>query len=107
MFLFPGAGDDSGAIYILFLGRGAFHPLTKLPVSAIVGGAAGLLFLMLVIAFCWYFRRKMNIVEVSAIQVGHDIEAVDKNGEIIPKKRKRKIKAKEATVLVYANSYDM
>lgn len=72
-----------------------------------MGSAVGLFTSMLVIAFCWYFRRRKNIVEVSAIQVDHDIEAVDKNGEIIPKRRKRKIKYKEATVLVYADSYDV
>jgi hypothetical protein len=76
----------AGAIYIVSVQRNIvvrFRAFNLLPI--ILGISLGLLFAMLIALFCWLFRRKPNIVEIAAEEVGAEIEPVEK-----PKKKKRK-----------------
>jgi hypothetical protein len=106
-------GDDDGgvsvgAIYVLFLGRESFIGKYRLPLNTILIAMGVFVFAVLVIIFCWIFRRKKNIVEVSAMVVGHEIEGVDEKGEIKKiKKIKRVHKIEGGTILTYADNYDM
>lgn len=62
----------------------------------------------MILIFCWIFRRKPNIVEISAMTVGLEIEGVDEKGEIKKvKKKKTKRKASGLPALKYADEYDM
>lgn len=100
------SGDDeggvsAGAIYILFLGRLPYYTPYKLPLNTILIAVGCFVAAVLIAIFCWIFRKKKNIVERSAIIVGHDIE--------IPnvKKKKKKVKVSKTLVMKYADSYDM
>ena len=76
----------SGAIYILSIQRNIvlkYRKLNLLPI--LLGAGGGLLFMLLIVLLCWIFRRKPNIVELAADEVGVDIEPVEK-----PVKRRKK-----------------
>jgi hypothetical protein len=52
--------------------------------------------------FLWIFRKKKNIVEVSAIVVGHDIEI-----PTVKKQKEKKVRKSKTHIMKYADSYDM
>jgi hypothetical protein len=76
----------SGAIYIISIQRNIvlkYRKLNLLPI--LLGTGGGLLLILLIALLCWLFRRKPNIVELAAEEVGVDIEPVEK-----PVKRRKK-----------------
>ena len=83
---FENGVEGAGAIYIISIQRNIVLKYRKLNWLAILLGAGGgLLLLILIALLCWYFRRRPNIVELAAEEVGVDIEPVEK-----PIKRRKK-----------------
>jgi hypothetical protein len=99
-----GEGIQQGAIYILFLGRLPYIRPYKFPLMLVLSIVGAFIGAVLIAIFLWIFRKKKNIVERSAIIVGHDIELPT---DSVKKKKKKKVRANKTHVMQYADSYDM
>lgn len=96
----PGDSDSSGAIYIFFLSRNEYSTRFIDPMPYILSIALPILFFCLVFwfglgFFFWFFRRKVDDIEI----------AVKKSGMEITRDRKRKRQDFSRDGKIYAEDY--